>query len=358
MICKTPVTFLVYNRPEKTIRSFEAIRSARPKQLFIVADGPKDEKDRLQVNQTREILNNIDWDCEVTRIYSEINMGCALRVSSGINEVFCKVDQSIIIEDDIVASDSFFEFQEQMLDRYKDDERVMMVTGWNSFVEYSIEGYDGFFSQTSAIWGWGTWKRAWAHYRFDPLENGVIDKINIEKQLNNYMDDPFWVSYHLQCMEARIWEKLNTWDYQWALAMYIQQGFCITPLSSQCLNIGFDEQATNTKSTHPTTFMPVKLQEVLILPNLRICELTTPDTLWYDRASLILYLLMMQSDLRVLYLYHKHPNLLPIGSERKGWELYLGVFRYPNTCLEILDLLEKYIDKSKLAPIREIFNRI
>ncbi len=358
MICNTPITFLVYNRPEKTIRSLESIRKVKPKQLFIVADGPKDDKDRLLVNKTREILDTIDWDCEVTKIYSDRNMGCALRVSSGITEVFSMVDRSIIIEDDIVASDSFFEFQELMLERYKDDQRVMMVTGWNSFVEYPIEGYGGFFSQTSSIWGWGTWKRAWAYYRFDPLENGVIDKINIEKRLNIYMDDPFWVSYHLQCMEARIWEKLNTWDYQWALAMYTQQAFCITPQISQCLNIGFDEQATNTKSAHPTTFMPEKLKQMQILSEVQICEHSTSESLWYDRASLILYLLMMQSDLRVLYLYYKHPNLLPGGLQRKGWELYLGVFQYPKICLEIFDLLEKHIEKSKLDPVREIFNRI
>jgi hypothetical protein len=358
MVCKTPVTFFVYNRPEKTNRSFEVIRRARPTRLFIVADGPKDEIDRLGVEQTRDVVKNIDWDCEVTRIYSKKNMGCALRVSSGITEVFSIVDRTIILEDDIVASEGFFLFQEQMLERYKNDERVMMVTGWNSFVEYPIEDYDGFFSKSSAIWGWGTWRRAWSHYRFDPLENGEVDAIMIRQRLASYMDDPFWVQYHLQCMDARIWSKLNTWDYQWALAVYTQHGVCITPVHCQCLNIGFDSQATNTKSTHPATFMPSHLPEVSISPKARILEVTVPSTHWYDRASLLLYMLMMQSDLRIFYLFHKHPQMLPDGPERKGWELYLGVFKHPKMCLDILDLLERHLDHAHLKQIREVLKRI
>jgi hypothetical protein len=358
MPCKTPVTYFVYNRPEKTYRSFEAIRRARPTRLFIVADGPKDEIDRWRVEQTREVVKNIDWDCEVTRIYSEKNMGCALRVSSGITEVFLTVDRTIILEDDIVASDDFFIFQEQMLERYKDDERVMMVTGWNSFVEYPIEGYDGFFSKSSATWGWGTWRSAWSHYRFDPLENGEVDAIRIRQQLGSYMDDPFWVSYHLQCMNARIWSKLDAWDYQWALTVYSHHGVSVTPVRNLCLNIGFDAQATNTKSAHPATFMLHKLPEVFMGPEVRVLETSTFLTEWHDRARLLLYLLMMQSDLRVLYLFYKHPHMLPDGPQRKGWELYLGVFKHPKICIEILDLLERHLNHPNLKQIREVLKRI
>jgi hypothetical protein len=356
--CKTPVTFFVYNRPEKTKRSFEAIRRARPDRLFIVADGPKDESDRFNVEETRKVVEHIDWDCEVTKMYADNNMGCAHRVSSGITEVLSIVDRSIILEDDIIASDGFFAFQEQMLERYKDDERAMMVTGWNSFVEYPIEGYDGFFSKSSAIWGWGTWSRSWAHYRFDPLENGEADAFEIRKKLELYMDDPFWVSYHIQCMDAKVWSKLDAWDYQWALAVYCNHGYCITPSQTLCLNIGFDAQATNTKSSHPALFTSEKLPEVWMGMEARILEIGSPATDWYDRASSLLYLLMMQSDLRVLYLFHKHPELLPEGPERKGWELYLGVFKHPQMCLDILDLLERHLDHPNLKQIREVLKRL
>jgi hypothetical protein len=358
MACKTPVTYIVYNRPEKTKRSFEAIRRARPSRLFIVADGPKDDADRLKVDETRRIVEDIDWDCQVTRMYADKNMGCAQRVSSGITEVFSMVDRSIILEDDIITSDGFFTFQEEMLERYKDDERVMMVTGWNSFVEYSIEGYDAFFSKSSEIWGWGTWRRSWAHYRFDPLENGESDFQYIEKQLRAYMDDPFWVSYHLQCMEARVWSTLDTWDYQWALTVYTNQGFSVTPTQSLCTNIGFDDQATNTKSSHPSLFITDRVPEVLFGFESTVLEMGTTRTEWYDRARLLLYLLMMQSDLRVLYLYHKHPYLLPDGPERKGWELYLGVFKHPQMCLDILDLLERKLNHPQLKQIREVLKRV
>lgn len=356
--CKTPVTYIVYNRPDKTKQSFQAIRRARPTRLFIVADGPKDGADRLKVDETRAVVGHIDWDCEVTRIYSDTNMGCAHRVSSGITQVLSLVDRSIILEDDIIASDGFFTFQERMLERYKDDDRAMMVTGWNSFIEYPVEGYDGFFSKSSAIWGWGTWSRAWTHYRFDPLVRGEADAAEIRRQLELYMDNPFWVRYHLQCMDAKIWTKLDTWDYQWALAVYSNHGYCITPNKTLCLNIGFDSQATNTKSSHPAIFMIDRLPEGSIGMDVRIMEVGSPATEWYDQARLLLYLLMMQSDLRVLYLFHKHPELLPTGPERKGWELYLGVFKHPQTCLEILDTLERHLDHPSLKQIREVLMRL
>jgi GR25 family glycosyltransferase involved in LPS biosynthesis len=358
MTCQTPITYFIYNRSEKTKRSFESIRRARPIRLIIVADGPKDEKDRLAVAETRAVVEHIDWECEVTRLYSEKNMGCALRVSSGITEVFSIVDRIIILEDDIVASEDFFVFQEQMLERYKDDDRVMMVTGWNSFVEYPIEGYSGFFSKSSAIWGWGTWRRAWSFYRFDPLENGEEDANMLRQRLDSYMDDPFWVQYHLQCMDARVWSKLDTWDYQWALTLYAQHGISVTPVRNLCLNIGFDEQATNTKSGHPATFMSHKFPEGSFGKEIAILESCTIATDWYDRARLMLYLLMMQGDLRILYLFHKHPHMLPDGPERKGWELYLGVFKHPQMCLDILDVLEKHLDNPYLKQIREVLKRI
>jgi hypothetical protein len=358
-ICNTPVTYFIYNRPEKTKRSFQAIRKARPNRLFIVADGPKDEVDSLKVLETREIVDNIDWECEVVRIFSEKNRGCALGVSSGITEVLSIVDRTIILEDDIVASEDFFVFQERMLERYKDDERVMMVTGWNSFVEYPIEGYDGFFSKSSAIWGWGTWRRAWEHYRFDPLENGEFDSTKIKELLSSYMKDSFWVNYHIQCMDAKIWQKLDTWDYQWALSVYTNHGFCITPTQNLCLNIGFDSLATHTKSDYAAAFISDRIPKVsFFIGKIRIQETENPSISWYNSARLLLYLLMMQGDLRVLYLFYKHPNLLLAGPERKGWELYLGVFKHPKICLEILDLLEKHLKHPHLTQIREVLNKI
>lgn len=358
MICQTPVAFFIYNRPEKTKRSFEAIRRVSPIRLFIIADGPKNDLDRLAVADTQEVVRNVDWECKVTRIYSEKNMGCARRISSGITAVLSIVDRTIILEDDIIASDDFFVFQDQMLERYKDDDRVMMVTGWNSFIEYPIQAYDGFFSRSSAIWGWGTWSRAWSYYRFDPLEKGELDAKRISHRLDSYMDDPFWVQYHLQCMDARVWSKLDTWDYQWALTVYTQHGFSVTPVRNLCLNIGFDDQATNTKSAHPAIFMLPNLPEGSMGSKIQVLESCNSDTDWYDRARLLLYLLMMQSDLRVLYLFYKHPHMLPSGPERKGWELYLGVFKHPKMCLEILDFLERHLNHPKLKQIREVLNRV
>ena len=126
-----PVLFLIFNRPEVTARVFDVIQSMRPKRLFIAGDGPRPDKmsEREIVQETRRIVENVDWDCEVVRRYQETNLGCRLGVSTAIMWFFEQVEEGIILEDDCLPNDSFFPFCSELLERFRDDNRIGLDRG-------------------------------------------------------------------------------------------------------------------------------------------------------------------------------------------------------------------------------------
>jgi hypothetical protein len=129
----TPVALLIFNRPDTTALVFQAIAKAKPPKLLVVADGPRDarpgEADKCQA--ARAIIEQVDWPCEVITHYADTNMGCKLRVSSGISWIFDQVEEAIILEDDCLPDPTFFRYCQEMLERYRDNERVGMVSGGN-----------------------------------------------------------------------------------------------------------------------------------------------------------------------------------------------------------------------------------
>ncbi|MFP4332877.1 MAG: hypothetical protein ACLFQJ_06210, partial [Campylobacterales bacterium] len=137
---KTAVLFLVFNRLDTTKQVFEAIRQAKPPRLYVAADGAREAKEGedQKVKAIREyILQHIDWDCEVKTLFREKNLGCKIAVSSAITWFFENEEMGIILEDDCLPSQSFFWFCEELLERYKDDMRIMMVSGYNKVQRYN-----------------------------------------------------------------------------------------------------------------------------------------------------------------------------------------------------------------------------
>ena len=163
MVPCAPVVFLGYRRPDQTSRVFEAIREARPTTLFLVMDGPNPSApgDSDAVEKTRELLGDIDWPAEVHRLYAESNLGLKVRVTSGLDAVFDEVDEAIIVEDDCLPSPDFFRFASEMLERYRDEPRVGMVSGSSRLRGKAVSDYSYDFSRDVRIWGWATWARTW-----------------------------------------------------------------------------------------------------------------------------------------------------------------------------------------------------
>ena len=130
-MAKTPVAFLVFNRPQQTRRVFDAIAAAKPERLLVVADGPRNEAEAEACRQVREIATAVTWPCKVETLFSEVNLGCRKRVASGLDWVFERCEEAIILEDDTLPSSSFFPFCEELLNRYRADERILTIGGVN-----------------------------------------------------------------------------------------------------------------------------------------------------------------------------------------------------------------------------------
>lgn len=244
MICSTPVVFLIFRRPDLTALVFETIRQAQPAKLLIVADGPRNEKEATLCQQARAVTENIDWDCEVLRNYSEVNLGCRERVSSGITWAFEQVEEAIILEDDCFPHPSFFRYCETLLEYYRYDERIMVVSGNNFQGGRQQTPYSYYFSRYNHCWGWATWRRAWQHYDDELKEwpsfkaSGLISLI-----FENPREQQYW---------SQIWDTLytqnqpDTWAYRWTFTCMNSGGLTILPNINLVSNIGFGSDATHT----------------------------------------------------------------------------------------------------------------
>jgi hypothetical protein len=257
MSLTTPVVFLIFNRPDLTARTFESIRNARPAQLHVVADGPRPDRpgEANLCEATRAVIEQVDWPCEVTKDYSEINLGCGKRVSSGITGAFKLFEEAIILEDDCLPHPCFFAFCSDLLARYRSDQRVMAITG-NNFQSGQRRGpYSYYFSKYPHIWGWATWRRAWLHYDFTMTDWAeYCERDYLRTTCPNPIESSSWTNYAKNIISGR----LDTWDFQWMFACWRQSGLAITPQVNLVSNVGFRADATHTVGNSPEANIPTR----------------------------------------------------------------------------------------------------
>lgn len=255
----TPILLLIFNRPKTTQKVFNKIREQKPRHLYIAADGPRinNLEDIELCKKTREIVAQIDWNCEVRTLFRDENLGCGVSPAQSITWFFENVEQGIILEDDILTDSSFFGFCETMLDRYKNNEQIMHVSGCyflESFSENIPQSY--YFTRHIHVWGWATWRRAWKHYDYH-MKDWYTLRSN--KKLKKYYSgySIFW---------KEIFDKMSNkgndiWDYQWMFAIYKNDGIAINPSINLTQNIGFDNDATHTKDPN-SIFTSIKLSSL------------------------------------------------------------------------------------------------
>lgn len=246
LMLETAVAFFVFNRPETTRRVFERIRAAQPRRLLVVADGPRPDRPgepERCAEVRRLIAAGVDWPCEVSQNYADRNLGCGRRVASGLDWVFAQVEEAIILEDDCLPDPTFFRFCSELLDRYRDDPRIGMISGCNL-------GYDGardrasyFFSAYNFIWGWAAWRRSWARFdqamrRWPELRNTPL----LREWLRNRPAAAYWSDLFDETFAG----KIDTWDYPWALTLWVNSLLTIVPATNLVTNIGLGPGGTHT----------------------------------------------------------------------------------------------------------------
>lgn len=260
-----PVSMIFFNRPQTLKQVFEVVRDVRPTKLFLIQDGAREGRsgDNAKIKECRDIVSNIDWKCEVVKIYSDKNLGCGKRIYTGIKEVFTHVDRTIILEDDIVVSKSFFKFCAELLEKYKDDERIIDIAGMNHVGINRKCPSSYFFSEIGSCWGWATWKRSWdkMEYEFDFLSNEYamhcFKKLRVRTM---YLRKSIIKDGKKRKKKLEAGEKLEAWTYQFMMAGYLNSTLSIVPTKNMVTNIGLTSDSLH--ATDSIKKIPKGLQKV------------------------------------------------------------------------------------------------
>lgn len=268
-VLRTAVAFCVFKNLDSTKQVFAKIREAKPPKLYIVADAARShvagEKEKVEAVRSY-IEEHIDWECEVFKNYAQDNMGCGRRISSGLDWVFEKEEQVIILEDDCVPDETFFRYCQEMLEYYKDDERIMMISGNNPYASCYQGDEDYLFSKVPFIWGWASWRRSWKLYDFDLKSLPENRKSRVFKRV--LPTKAYWV--YMAEYESLYRHEFDTWDYQLMYAGILHDKLNIAPRESHVFNIGFSQEATHTfrapkwmkQEVHPVRF-PIHFRDEL-----------------------------------------------------------------------------------------------
>lgn len=244
------VLMLFFNRPDKLQLVFEEVKKARPSRLFLYQDGPRNQRDMEGIMACRKIVEDIDWKCDVRRMYLDTNQGCDPSGHRSQKWAFSMADKCIVLEDDCVPSQSFFPFCKEMLDRYEHDERISMIAGFNTDeqTEYCPNSY--FFTSVFSIWGWASWRRvfekrqenyAFIHdnYAMSLMEAMVKDR-NMRKDMTTMMRDH--AKSGKEYFESLFWS-----------AMILHSGLAIMPKVNMINNTGLTADSTHFSASLATT---------------------------------------------------------------------------------------------------------
>lgn len=272
-----PVLFMVFNRPEKTARVWEQIRKAKPQKLYISADGARSHlpSDKLKCEQVIEIVSDVDWDCEVKYLKHDKNLGCTLAGKTAFDWVFSQETEMIQLEDDVLPTQSFFWFMQEMLELYKDDERICYICAEN----YGIKSGDAtyFFSQYGGSWGWATWKRVYDkwEYKLSSLEE-TVNTQTFRKSFPSRFQYDYWKRRFLY------WKYIggNTYDLQTIYLVHKNNMFNIVPNINLVTNIGWDSEASNTISLNEDDKSAIKFGNI---ESYEIKELIHPTKIQTDK---------------------------------------------------------------------------
>ncbi|WP_020596973.1 hypothetical protein [Spirosoma panaciterrae] len=274
MAYSVPILIILFNRPDNAQKLINQLRTIKPSNLFIAIDGPRVNKpsDKEGVEACVRLLDTIEWPCQINKKISPINLGCGENVSGAINWFFSEIEEGIILEDDCIPSEAFFNFCEFQLKKYRYEPQIMMISGnrWND--EFPIHT-DYFYSMFTSTWGWATWRRAWQYYDYRMSDWPAI---KTSKDFQDWLKLPeikaFWLN-KLNSYYQHISIKISNWDFQWQYTVFKKKGLVITPTENLVQNIGTEgvhtyasQEGVHFKPTTKASFKITKEPQI-IAPN-------------------------------------------------------------------------------------------
>lgn len=237
-----PVAIVFFNRLDPLKKLVSRLAEVKPPRVYLISDGARKEKtgEFERVEDCRAFMRKLPWQCEIRENFSSENLGCRKRVTSGLDWVFEQEDQAIILEDDCIPEPEFFPWVETMLERYKDEQRVLSVGGTNLRPQLCDQSVDCAFTKYAMIWGWATWRSAWA--KNDKNLERIPEACRahqFRKWLGKWRAELYW--------RYLLTHVASSWGYRWAFTHFAFQGLCVVPPVNLVENIGMtDSNATHT----------------------------------------------------------------------------------------------------------------
>lgn len=279
-----PVLLIFFSRPDTFREVFDRIKEARPSTLFLACDGPRPGRtgDEKKIEQCKRIAEEIDWECKVFHKYADSNLGCGVGPYSAISWAFKHVDRLVIFEDDCVPDLSIFPYMKTLLEKYKNDERVGVISGYNHFQKWDCGGYDYLFTKVGATLGWGTWKRVWDKYDYNikDFENPYYRRILKAELINPRAGKKRIAAWEDTRRRLASGENISWWDHQFGFVKYANSYLTIVPKENLIYNVGVGEGSSHAKHLNArkwrigdVCFMPTgKMPEEMNHPSHVICD--------------------------------------------------------------------------------------
>ena len=245
---KSAVLFIVFNRHDAALQVFEAIKKARPPRLYFAADGARTKDEWEKCSAVRSIVDNVDWPCEVFTLFSDVNQGVKLGETAAMNWFFENEEEGIILEDDTFPDTTFFSFCDEMLEKYRNDERIWNINGNNLMMEWKHDNNESYYFSKhgyGAYWGWASWRRVWKEYDVDMK---IYPEIRGKEILESHFLSSNERNEAYKLFDNTMNGRINSWDYQMDLARILNSGHVIIPNKNLITNIGFGEEGTHTVS--------------------------------------------------------------------------------------------------------------
>lgn len=234
---KTPVLLLIFNRPDHTRRVLDSIRKAKPERLYIASDGPRknNKQDERLCAATKEVVEHIDWPCDVKRLYRNENMSCDYAIIDAVNWFFSMEDEGIILEDDCIPSVSFFQYCSLLLEAYRNNPDIAMISGTLFYNKELTSKHNFYISDFMYTWGFATWKRVWTDIDFYRKIDYKIAEQCLMKRYNNHA---LYVESHLRILRDAEKEPIPYWDYSFFIHNLCKGMSGIIPNVNLVSNIG------------------------------------------------------------------------------------------------------------------------